>query len=374
MNTRSDNGSTTPKIGLVLGGGALKGLAHIGALRALEEAGIVPALYAGTSIGAMLAAAAASGMTAAQMSERALQFKRKDLFRINHVGMVLERMHSQSIYLEGPLRDLCDELVAEGTFDDLRVPLLVTAVDVDNGIPVVFGLPGLRDVRVRDAVYASCALPGFFPPGVVGNRSCIDGGTTDNLPVNIAGPNMDAVIAIDVGIAEMPVSADVATQGFATVFMRAATMMMHNQQQFALEHWNGPPMLLVRPRVSHISWFSFSHTEELLKIGYESMKDALHDLDTTLAAQSGIYPRRAVHVVVDRVACTGCGLCVARRPDIMTLDEFNKAVPLKPKCNFSPADGAFVRSCPWNAIKAMPVIADEETIRAATGEFAAVNS
>jgi NTE family protein len=368
----NDGGSPPPRIGLVLGGGALKGLAHIGALKALEEARITPALYAGTSIGAMLAAAAASGMTSAQMTERARRFRRKDLFRINHVGMIMERMQSPSIYLESPLRALSDELVAEGTFDDLRVPLLVTAVDLENGMPVVFGRPGLRDVRVRDAVYASCALPGFFPPGVVGNRMCIDGGTTDNLPVNIAGQNVDALIAIDVGIADVPAASGIASQGFATIFMRAAAMMMHNQQQFALENWTTPPMLLVRPRVSHISWFSFAHKEELIKIGYESTKDALRDLDTMLAAKGGIYPRRAVHVVVDRVACTGCGLCVARRPDVMALDEFGKAYPLKPKCDFSPADGAFVRSCPVNAIKAQPVIADEETIRAATGEYAAV--
>lgn len=372
---RMNNGaSPPPRIGLVLGGGALKGLAHIGALRALEEAGIVPTLYAGTSIGAMLAAAAAAGMSAAQMTERALRFRRKDLFRINHVGMVMERMHSPSIYLEGPLRDLTKELVAEGTFDDLRVPLLVTAVDIDIGMPLVFGRPGLRDVRVRDAVYASCALPGFFPPGVVGNRVCIDGGTTNNLPVNIAGLDTDALIAVDVGIADVPPASGIASQGFASIFMRAATLMMHKQQQFALENWTLPPMLLVRPRVSHISWFSFSHTEELLRIGYESMKDSLRDLDTMLQATGGIFPRRAVEIVVDRDACTGCGLCVARRPDMMALDEYQKAYPLHPRCDCSPADGAFVKSCPENAIKALPVIADEETIRAATGEYAAVHS
>lgn len=368
------NGQSGPRIGLVLGGGAIKGLAHIGALRALEEAGIKPALYAGTSIGAMIAAAAASGLTSAQLTERALRFRRRDLFRINHVGMLMERMQARSIYLEGPLRSLCEELVADGTFDDLRSNLLVTAVDIDNGIPVVFGRPGLTDVRVRDAVYASCALPGFFPPGVVGNRTCIDGGTTDNLPVTIAGQDADALIAIDVGIADVPTSAGIATHGFASIFLRAATMMMHNQQQSALEMWTNPPMLLVRPRVSHINWFSFSHIDELLQIGYDSTKDALRDLDTMLQSSGGVYPRREVNIVVDRVACTGCGLCVARRPDVMALDEFNKAYALHPRCECSPADGAFVKSCPVGAIKAMPVIADEITIRAATGEHATVTA
>jgi NTE family protein len=113
----------------------------------------------------MIAAAAASGQTSSRLLERASRFRRRDLFRINHLGMLMERMLSRSIYLEAPLRALCDELVMEGTFDDLKTPLLVTAVDIERGIPIVFGRPGLREVRVRDAVYASCALPGFFPPG-----------------------------------------------------------------------------------------------------------------------------------------------------------------------------------------------------------------
>lgn len=350
MSTRS-----SPRIGLVLGGGALKGLAHVGALRALEEAGIRPALYAGTSIGAMIAAAAASGTTASELYERALRFRRRDLFRINHFGMLMERMLSRSIYLEAPLRALCDELVADGGFDDLKTPLLVTAVDIDRGIPVVFGRPGLRDVRVRDAVYASCALPGFFPPGVVGGRTCIDGGTTDNLPVAIAAQDVDAIIAVDVGIADVPVATGIATQGFASIFMRAATMMMHEQQQHALELWSSPPMLLVRPPVSHIGWFSFSHTEDLLNLGYTSMRDALKDVDVMLRAPGGIFPRREVRISVDRDKCTGCALCVARAPHVMALDEAQKAYPVTEKHDWSPADSAFVRCCPEGAIEALPV-------------------
>lgn len=344
-----------PRIGVVLGGGALKGLAHVGALTALREAGIRPRLYAGTSIGAMIAAAAASGMSLESLAERASRFRRRDLFRINHFGMLMERMLSRSIYLEAPLRDLCNELIADGTFDDLPTPLLVTAVDVDHGIPLVFGRPGLRDVSVRDAVYASCALPGFFPPGKVGDRTCVDGGTTDNLPIAIAAMGVDAIVAVDVGIADVPVEREVAATGFASIFMRAATLMMHEQQQRALERWTSPPLLLVRPKVSHIQWLSFSHNDELLRVGYDAMKDALRDLDALLRAPGGIFPRRQVQVSVDRDACTGCALCVARAPDLMALDEQRKAYPLWRVHNWSPADGAFVRACPVNAIHVAPL-------------------
>jgi NTE family protein len=335
-------------------------MAHIGALRALHEAGITPALYAGSSIGAMIAAAAASGRTPEQLTERASRFRRRDLFRINHVGMLMERMLSRSIYLEAPLRTLTEELVDEGTFDRFSTPLLVTAVDVEQGVPLVFGRPGLRNVSVRDAVYASCALPGFFPPGVVGDRVCIDGGTTDNLPIAIAGLEVDALIAVDVGIADVPLAAGVAEQGFASIFMRAATMMMHHQQQAALERWTSPPLLLVRPKVSHIGWFSFTHVDELLRVGYEATRDALRHLDALLAAPGGIFPREDMAIQVDQHRCTGCALCVARHPDLMRLDAAGKAEPLVAVQEFSPRESAVARCCPENAIMIGPVCARDD--------------
>jgi NTE family protein len=369
--SRNSNGSAIcdapsgqPRIGVVFGGGALKGMAHIGALKALREAGVQPRLYAGSSIGAMIAAAAASGRSVDELTERALKFRRRDLFRINHVGMLMERMLSRSIYLESPLRGLCDDLVAEGTFEDLDTPLLVTAVDIERGVPLVFGRPGFRDVRVRDAVYASCALPGFFPPGVVGDRVCIDGGTTDNLPVAIASMGMDALIAVDVGIADVPLATGIAEQGFASIFMRAATMMMHEQQQATLDRWTTPPLLLVRPKVSHIGWFSFSHVEDLLQMGYDAMQAALGHLDTMLAAPGGIFPRTDVAIVVDRPKCTGCALCVARSPGLMALDAQQKAYALVRVHEFSPADGAVAACCPTGAISMQPVRTDRDLVDA----------
>ncbi len=342
--------NAVPRIALVMGGGAIKGLAHVGALRAIREAGIEPAVYAGSSIGALIAAAAASGRSIDELTERALRVRRRDLFRIDHMGMLMERMLSPAIYLEAPLRTLCNDLVDEGTFEKFGHRLLVSAVDLERGAPVVFGRPGFRDVSVRDAVYASCALPGFFPPGQVGDRVCIDGGTMDNLPVNIAGLEVDAIIAVDVGIADVPHAAGVANAGFASIFMRAATMMMHAMQQATLDTWSGPPMLLVRPKVSHINWFSFSHADQLLEVGYETTRQSLRHLLDALAAPGGIFPRLEMEVAVDRDKCTGCGLCAAHYPALMAMDGRQRAYPLEPIHNFSPADAAFARCCPVEAI------------------------
>ena len=167
--------STAPherRIALVLGGGGMKGFAHIGVIQALEERGIVPTLYAGTSIGAMMGAARVCGMSVAELVDRAQSLRRKDLFRINHFGMLMERMRSPSIYLEEPLRELTHAVVPEGTFADLPGRLLVNTVDIERGMQVIWGLRGLENVSVRDAVYASCALPGYFPPAFLREAAC----------------------------------------------------------------------------------------------------------------------------------------------------------------------------------------------------------
>ena len=349
-----------PRIGLVLGGGGLKGFAHIGVLRALEERGIRPVLYAGTSIGALIATAYAGVMSVEEMTRRASSLRRRDLFRINHVGMLLARVRCPSLYLEETLRALCENVCPRGTFEQLPVPVLVNTVDLERGTMLVWGLPGLRDVSVTDAVYASCALPGFFPPGRVGDRLCIDGGTVDNLPVSVAATArsggdgnsapVDALIAVDVGSGDLGHDTDVATQGFASIYMRAATTMMHALQESPLARWSGPPMLLVRPRISHISWFSFDDTPQLIAEGYRAAHEALDHLSEALAVPGGVFPRRTVRLTVDEERCTGCGLCVALAPQIMGLDARRKAYALTHGLEWSPADGDFVRHCPTDAI------------------------
>ncbi len=343
------------RIALVLGGGGLKGFAHIGVLRALQERGIVPDVYAGTSIGALIAAAHLSGAQVEELEGRALALKRKDLFRINHFGMLLERMRSPSIYLEEPLRELVAASMPDAQLGELPKPLLVNTVDLDRGARVVWGLPGLERVSVRDAVYASCALPGFFPPGTVGDRTCIDGGVVDNLPVSMAAQFADLIIAVDVGSSDASQKESAADQGFATVYMRAATMMMHALQQYPLERWQGPPMVLVRPRVNDANWLSFTDTESNIAAGYAAATQALTRFESYWERPGSVFPRRRVQVEVNVGKCIGCGICVALAPAVMGLDATGKAFARTRVVEWSPADGGFVHECPTLAITATNV-------------------
>ena len=350
----------THKIALVLGGGGLKGFAHIGVFRALQEMGIEPTVVAGTSIGSLIGAAYCRGMDVSEMADRARALKRRDLFRLNRMGFLLERQHAPAIYLEEPLREVVKSVSTEKRFDQLKKTLLVNTVDITRGTQVVWGLPGLRHVSVADAVYASCALPGFYPPGDVDGRLCVDGGVIDNLPVTIASLGMDAVIAVDTGSSDMEPENDIATAGFGSIYMRAANTMMHALQLAPFGGWTRPPMILIRPKVSHIGWFSFSNADELVEAGYIAAKEACKHYEECIAWGIGVFPRRAVQISVDREKCIGCTLCTALAPDVMAMDSQQKAYPLTPVVEWSPADGDFVHHCPTLAITATRIDAQAE--------------
>ncbi|MBA3854808.1 MAG: hypothetical protein C0503_10340 [Gemmatimonas sp.] len=350
--------SLPPKLALVLGGGGLKGFAHIGVLQAFEERGIRPTVVAGTSIGSLIAAAYVGGMPVREMVRHAKALKKGDLFRINHLGMVSKRMLSPSLYLARPLQHLIEEICPPGTFRDLPRRLLVNTVDLESASQVLFGLPGLQHVNVREAVYASCALPGFFPPAQIDGRTCADGGIADNVPALAASHGMDAVVAVDVGSTNIARARRIGQKGFAAIYVRSAQIMMKSLQAQQLANWSGPPLLLVRPAVWHFNWFSFGHVERIIQLGYESAIDAFDRVGTSLLL-GGVWPRRMVEVRVDRAKCTGCTLCATLAPKQMAMDQDGKAQVLHSPVEWSRAEGDFVNQCPTGAIKVETMVDGE---------------
>lgn len=338
------------KVALVLGGGGLKGFAHIGVLRAFEERGLRPAVVAGTSIGSLIAAAYAGGMAVREMERRALALTKTDLFRIDRLRMVTKRLLSPSLYLEGPLEQLVNDIVPAKTFRQLDLPLLVNTVDLERGSQVIWGLPGLSDVAIADAVYASCALPGFFPPRVIKGRTCVDGGVMQNLPADIAMDGMDAVIGVDVGSTSLVTARRIKDRGFAAIFMRSAQTMMKSLQALQLANWAGPPLLLIRPPVWHYSMFSFLHTALMIEAGYQAAIETLDRAGESLLSRGGVYPLRTLELAVDRDKCIGCRLCASLAPYAMEMDDAGKARVIQSPVEWSRADGDFVHQCPTEAI------------------------
>ena len=150
------------RIGLALGGGFARGLAHVGILKVLEEEGIIPDFIAGTSVGAVIGAAYCSGVSAKELEEIAAIVRVKDFARytISRFGLCTnDRM-------TGFLR----RILKVKTFEELRIPLAVAATDFMSGEPVVFTKGPLAD-----PVRASCAYPGVFLPVSVQGRLMVDG-------------------------------------------------------------------------------------------------------------------------------------------------------------------------------------------------------
>jgi NTE family protein len=186
----------------------------------------------------------------------------------------------------------------------------------------------------------------------------VDGGVLDNLPVSVAAMGMDAVIAVDTGSSDLEPENDIATAGFASIYMRAATTMMHALQLVPFGNWTRPPMILIRPKVNHIGWFSFSNTDELIEAGYVAAKEACKHYEECIAWGIGVFPRRPVEITVDRQKCIGCTLCVSMAPDLMAMDSDQKAYATQPVVEWSPADGDFVHHCPTYAIEATRLNSD----------------
>ncbi len=346
--------ATSSQFSLVLGGGGLKGLAHVGVFRALEERGLTPGVVVGCSIGSLIAAAWASGMSVREMEDRALAIKRQDVFRVAHLDMALKRMLSPAVYRREPLEQLIHSIVGDRTFEDLPHRLIVNTVDLNTGIQIPWGLPGLTKVRVADAVFASCALPGILAPRRIDGRVCVDGAVAENLPIRTAlAASTAPIIAVDVGGSGGRRHA-IERQGFALTYARGLEIVMSTLTEELLREWTDPPILLVRPRVERISMFSFNRTPYLIAEGFRALNAALDRLPGELAAlPRGVHPQREVVLAIDSKACIKCGICFAREPDVFERGPDGYAVVKSPRQSWSQLGDRAVRACPTGAITAV---------------------
>lgn len=332
----------------------MKGLAHIGVLQALEERGLVPSLVLGTSIGSLVGATWANGMTPGEMRQRALSIRRRDIFQIAHADMALRRMRAPAIYRKEPLEHLLQGLIGEVTFDQLRHPLLVNTVDINTGTQVLWGRPGLRRVRVADAVFASCALPGILPPRYIAGRYCVDGAVVDTLPVlAAASAAQQPILAVDVGGSRV-VRTGVEAGGFAATYMRALEIVMQSLTSRSLATWHEPPLILVRPQVDTIPMFSFDQTQTLLDEGHRAASAALDLVQSNGRLTTGVYPRVETRVTVDPLRCIGCGVCASMAPGVFRMTPAGKAEVIDQRQVWSPVDGSYLHHCPTGAITAVP--------------------
>ena len=261
---------------LVLGGGGLKGLAHVGAYKALEEAGVPVEGVVGTSIGALVGASIASGMTADEMHDVARRLERKDIVRLNRGAVWINGIRERSVFRGGVLREYLEEVLPAGGWEALRIPLLINAVDLGDGSLQWFGVGDRTDVSLVDAVYASAALPVLYPPFELGGRAYVDGGISRSLPLEKAeAEGARRILAIDVGSGETADVAEVLDQGMIAIHQRIVSIMAWQRRSELVARWAGVPLTYVRPRLDGYGTFDFEHIEYFLEEGYRAAREAL---------------------------------------------------------------------------------------------------
>jgi NTE family protein len=214
-----------PTIGLALGGGGARGLAHIAMLEAFDELGVKPAVIAGTSIGALYGAAYASGISGRELREHTRYILAQRLGLIRDLFARTAQPFSRLLSLFGARNAILDPMAVlemilpssvKETFDLCEIPLKIVASDFYDQEPKVF-----TEGLLRPAVAASMALPVIFQPVVFEGRALIDGGLTNPLPFDLLLPEADIVVAIDVSGAPVPDPRRVAPTAFEALFSSA---------------------------------------------------------------------------------------------------------------------------------------------------------
>ncbi len=271
-----------------LSGGGCRGAAHIGVLLALEEAGLSPAALSGASAGAIIAGLYAYGYNGRDLETIALGLTPRlvdpDLFGI--VRAVGQLVSGRTVTLSGLLRGerlhrWLTGLTGGMSIGTVRLPLSIAAVDLTSGETVAFCDRPLRhplnntrcatDLPLADAIAASCCVPVVFAPRKIGGGLFVDGGVTDNLPVDLLlARNLSRcpVVAIDLSSGYAPIEGEslfeVASHSLSAMSRRLRDCTVRGEQ------------LLCRPRLpKEAGLFTFDRIGDCIEAGYRAAKELI---------------------------------------------------------------------------------------------------
>ncbi len=255
-----------PAIGVALGGGAARGLAHIPVLEALDDLGISPAVITGSSMGALVGAAYASGITARELREHALQVlgnPRKAARRILTGGetsplSLLNFSISRPVMIDGTA--LAGLIMPENTarrVEETQIPFMVTATDFHGASELL-----IREGNMLEAVAASIAIPGVIAAPRWHGRLLVDGAMVNPVPFDHARDfGCDIVIAVEV--TGKPYAGKRKKPG-ATALVLGATQIMQLQIA-ALKRRLHPPDIWIAPPVDAFRAHEFFKVKEILQ-------------------------------------------------------------------------------------------------------------
>ena len=272
-------------ITIALGGGGAKGNAHIGVIRRLEREGFRIKGIAGTSFGGIIAVLYAAG------------------YRPNDLEEMFSALDQRKFYGHGPkdgpsligiagVAQLLEELLGDRTFEQLRIPCVVTATDLKSGREIL-----LTSGRLVDAILATIAMPAVFPVRYIGDLELVDGGTLDPIPVAPArsiNPKLPVVaVALNVPIGTSAQTWSIPMPTFVPraliqwvskmryglmldVYARSLDLVSRAISEYRLEV--DKPDVIVRPRVGNIDTLDIIDVHEVVRLGEEAVDEILPQL------------------------------------------------------------------------------------------------
>ncbi len=268
------------KIGLALGGGGVRGFAHVPVLKALDDLGLRPSIIAGTSMGAIIGSMYASGLSGESLLKmvhehsvlrddglRDIYDKRDSLLEWMNV-FTPAKERGGIIKAEGLFKLFMDEIKCD-TFEELKTPLTVIAADYWSAEEVVF-----NKGKLLPAIQASMAVPGVYPPVTLDGRVLIDGGVVNLVPYDHVAPHCDVTIAVDVGGSRFPDETPVpnvmeSLLGTIDVMQEA---MLNNKLK------NHPPDIFIHPEIKGIRMMDFTGIEDVLEQSQPAVDEMVEKL------------------------------------------------------------------------------------------------
>jgi NTE family protein len=289
---RRSAGPLGARLALALGGGAARGLAHIGVLEVFEREGIRPDCVVGSSMGGLIGALSAAGLRARDIADLARGFRFSRWF-LPGGTVAWDTVFAPAV-----------PILATRSFEELDRPLVVTAVDLEEGTQVI-----LRAGPVLPAVRATCAVPGVLPAVQLGGRWLVDGGLVNILPVDVAWMvEPDVVVAVKVGAArarKMPelswwlttlfsrLGTVIPNPGTAKltfeVLVRAAEITLDRQTALATAMTG--PEVLIEPELGNIGLRDFDRLDDAVQAGRRAAEAVLPELCRLLEAPPRVQVR-----------------------------------------------------------------------------------
>lgn len=241
-----------PTVGLALGSGAARGLAHFGVLKVLKQEGIPVDFIAGSSMGSLIGVLFANGLDLEMCEKLAVRLKRKHWLDLT--------VPKRGFIIGDKVKELVRLLTHQKQIEDLPIPTAIVATDLVKGERVVF-----QSGPIDEAVRASIAIPGVFEPVFQGEKILVDGGVIDRVPIHVVREmGADIVIAVDV-IAQY-------NQVQVESIFDVITYSLHIMEREILSSQILTADVLLCPEMSDISPTAFHRVEESIQRGEEEAR------------------------------------------------------------------------------------------------------